>query len=70
MFVNFLKAEVRRAPASDPSDGTGEVLHTLIENLDLTELLTYFLNAFKIMPLPDDLRPYLLPMDLLGIKKK
>ena len=34
------------------------------------ELLAYFLNDFKNGLLPDDLKPYLLPANLLALKKK
>ena len=69
-FVKFLKTKICKGQAPGPSGWTGEMILPLIEDPDVMELLAYFLNDFKNGLLPKELKPYLLPANLLALKKK
>ena len=46
------------------------MLLPLMEDPDVMDLLAFFLNDFKNGELPDILKEYLLPANLLALKKK
>ena len=69
-FVKFLKTKICKGQAPGPSGWTAEMILPPIEDPDVMELLAYFLNDFKNGLLPKELKPYLLPANLLALKKK